>query len=135
MSSFKIPKGKTYVFTITVLEKNSYLPRDLSAMNELTSSFGLVKLDTLVAVVGTITIDRIPDAKTLPTDPDTFVGGQISVTIPNTITGTLAYERGDKVDGYYLKPTYQGLLNIKFTDGSPDVDAMIPDIYVIPTGL
>ena len=133
--SFKIPKGKDYTFSITVLEKNSYLPKDLELMDEAGSSFTLVKLDDLTVVSGAITIVRVPDSKLNPLDPDTYLNGKVSVTIPSTVTGTLVYERGDKVDGYYLKPTYEGVVTIAFTDATSDIVAVLPNVSVIPVGI
>lgn len=133
--AFKIPKGKTYTFSITVLEKNSYLPKDLADMDTANSSFQLVNRDTLVPVPGTITMTRVADEKLLPEDPDTYVNGRVSVSIPNTVTSTLEYERGPKIDGYYVKPTYQGVVTVKFTDATSDIVAVLQDICVIPVGI
>jgi hypothetical protein len=133
--SFKIPKGKNYTFGITVLERNSFLPKDLADMDLANSSFSLVKLADLSVASGTITMARVADDKVLPGDPTTYLNGRISVTIPSTVTGALAYERGPKVDGYYLKPTYQGVATIKFTDGSSDIIAVVPDVLVVPVGV
>lgn len=135
MASFKIPRGKTYTFTITVLERNSFLPKDLATMDVANSSFALVKLLDLSSVAGTITLTRIADTKVNVLDQDTYLQGLVSVTIPDTVTGTLAYERGDKVDGYYVKPMYQGVITVKFTDSTSDIVAVVPDICVVPTGV
>lgn len=133
--SFKIPKGKDYTFSITVLEKNSYLPKDLELMDEAESSFTLVKLDTLAPVVGSITIVRVTDDKLNVGDPDTYLNGRVSVTIPSAVTGALTYERGSKIDGYYLKPTYEGVVSIAFTDATSDIVAVLPNVTVIPVGI
>ena len=133
--AFKIPKGKTYTFSITVLERDSYLPKDLADMDTANSSFQLVNRDTLVPVAGTITMTRIADDKLLPGDPDTYANGRVSVSIPNTVTSTLEYERGPKIDGYYVKPTYQGVVTVKFTDTTSDIVAVLQDICVIPVGI
>ena len=133
--AFKIPKGKTYTFSITVLERDSYLPKDLADMDTANSSFQLVNRDTLVPVAGTITMTRIADDKLLPEDPDTYLNGKVSVSIPDTVTSTLEYERGPKIDGYYVKPTYQGVVTVKFTDTTSDMVAVLQDICVIPVGI
>jgi hypothetical protein len=135
MATLKIPKGKTYTFSITVLEKNSYLPKDLANMDMTNSSFSLVKLDTLAPVVGTITLTRIPDTKILITDPDTYLNGKVSVSIPDTVTGDLVFERGDKVDGYYGKPTYEGVISIVFTNSTSSIVTVLTDIVVVPLGI
>lgn len=100
-----------------------------------TSSFKLVKLSDLSIVPGTCIVSKVPDDKLLPTDPDTFLNGRVSVTIPDSITSTLVYERGDKVDGYYYKPVYEGVVTIGFSDAQADIIAVVPDIYVVPTGI
>lgn len=133
--AFKIPKGKTYKFRITVLERDSYLPQDLADMDVVGSSFELIYRDTLEPVLGTITIARIVDDKLLPADPDTYANGRILITIPDTVTSALEYERGPKIDGYYAKPTYEGVITVKFTDGTSDIVAVLKDICVIPTGV
>lgn len=133
--AFKIPKGKTYTFSITVLERDSYLPKDLADMDTANSSFQLINRDTLVPVAGTITMTRVADDKLLPEDPDTYLNGKVSVSIPNTVTGLLEYERGPKIDGYYVKPTYQGVVTVKFTDATSDIVAVLQDICVIPVGI
>jgi len=135
MSSFKIPKGKTYSFSITVLATNSYLPRDLTSLDLTKTTFSLVKLDTMALVPGVISVVRVPDDKLLPSDPITYCNGRITVTIPNTITSTLEFERGSKLDDYYIKPTYQGVFTAKFTDSISEIVAIIPSISVVPTGV
>ena len=135
MASFKIPRGKTYTFSITVLERNSFLPKDLATMDVANSSFSLVKLDTLAVVAGAISLVRVADDKLNVLDQDTYLQGLVAVTIPDTVTSTLVYERGDKVDGYYIKPTYQGVVTVKFTDGTSNIVAVVSNICVIPTGI
>lgn len=133
--AFKIPKGKTYTFSITVLEKNSYLPKNLAGMDTSNSSFQLINRDKLVPVPGAISIVRVPDDKLKPGDPNAYANGRVSVTIPGSVTRLLEYERGPKIDGYYVKPTYQGVLTIKFTDATSDIVAVLQDICVIPVGI
>jgi hypothetical protein len=65
----------------------------------------------------------------------TYLDGKIKVDLDSTLTDSLTYLRGDAVDGYYLKPTYQGVINIKFTDGTPERTAIIEKVYVAPTGV
>ena len=135
MATFKIPKGKTYEFGITVLQKDSYLPKDLANMDTVNSSFILTKLDTLANVTGAITMTRVADLKAPghELDPDTYLNGKLLVTIPAVVTETLAYDRGSKIDDYYLKPTYQGLITVVFTDDT-DIVSVVNDIAVVPLG-
>lgn len=134
MASFKIPRGKTYTFTITVLERNSFLPKDLASMDTVNTSFSLIKSSDLSSVAGAISVLRVADSKLNPGDPDTYLQGLLSVTIPSAVTATLAYERGAKVDGYYIKPMYEGVVTVKFTDPASDIVAVVPNICVVPTG-
>jgi len=173
-----ITKGSNYTFTITVIEKDSFLPQDLVSMDLVNSTFKLTTLDTLCDVtVGTVTITRPPDetytyqdtttttaiyavndiildtstnlvykciqintAGILLTDITyfeeitTYLNGKIVVNLDTTLTGSLSVLRGDAVDNYYLKPVYQGVINVKFTDSTPERTAIIDKIYVAPTG-
>ena len=132
MADFIIPKGKEFKFNVKVIAKDSFLPQDLALMDNATSSFELMVSATQVLVPGTISVTKVADAGS---DPITYVNGNCLVTIPDTVTSTLLVDRGDRVDGYYLKPLYQGILNIKFSNGGPsDMIAIIDNIYVAPTG-
>ena len=135
MANFKIPKGKDYSFNLTVLERNSYLPKDLVNMDDALSSVRIVKTDDLTTVSGTISIAKQVDSKVNPTDPNTYRNGKVKVSIPESVTSTLVWERGDKVDGYYLKPVYQIVVSIVFSDGTPEITSVIKDVQVLPIGL
>lgn len=132
--AFNIPQGKNFTFSITVLAQNSFLPQDLANLDLTNTLFELMNLDTLVKVVGACTISKIVDSKVNPTDPDTYLNGKISITIPSSITSTLAFSRGPKVDDYYPIPTYEGIVTIAFTDSTPGIVAIVKDICIVPTG-
>lgn len=120
-----IPKGVAYKFIITVVEKDSFLPQDLTSMDVANSTFKLHSIDTLVnVVIGTTTLERL-----VP-----YTEGKVLVSLDSGLTSSLFSARGDAVDGYYLKPTYQGVINIKFTDTTPERTAIIDKVYVAPTG-
>ncbi len=125
MSDFIIPKGKEYTFTIKVLQKDSFLPQDLTSLNTATSLFELIKLSDLVKVTTPGVVITILDA----------INGILKVVLPNTYTTGLVYERGEKVDSYYPKPTYSALLYLDFTDATPDRTVIIDEVYVIPVGV
>lgn len=125
MADFTIPKGREYVFTVKVLQKDSFLPQDLTALNTTTSSFELIKSSDLVKVTTPGVVMVVLDA----------VNGVLKVTLPNTYTTGLAYERGEKVDNYYPKPTYKALLHLNFTDTTPDRTVVIDKVYVLPVGI
>lgn len=52
----------------------------------------------------------------------------------NKGTASMVINRGDAVDGLYLKPSYQGIISVTFTD-RPAVTTLIDKIYVAPTGV
>lgn len=121
---FKIPKGKEFVFRLKIYDADSFLPQDLTTLDNVNTSITLQKLSDLTDVVGTITF--VVDG-----DP---LDGWLLVTIPDTMTSILEYERGDKVDGYYSKPMYQAVADIQFSDATPSRVAIIQSIKVVPTG-
>lgn len=124
MAQFEIPKGREYVFTITVLQKNSFLPQDLTALNLVTSKFELIKSSDLIKVTDTGVVLAVHDA----------LNGILKVTLPSSYTGSLTYERGDKVDNYYPKPTYKALIYLDFTDTTPDRTVVVDKVCIIPVG-
>lgn len=96
--------------------------------------------DTLYVCIQTLTASELltdTDNFTQITleDITTYLDGKIKVVLDATMTDSLEYSRGDAVDGYYLKPTYQGVINIKFTDDTPERTAIIEKVYVAPTGV
>ena len=121
MADFTIPKGKAYSFSINVKEADSFVAQDLTNLNTSTSTFELFKLSDLTLVSGTPTI-AVTDA----------VNGVLTVSMDSTYTGSLIYERGSVEDGYYNKPTYQGVITLKFTDGTKDIVGVIPHVYIVP---
>lgn len=60
--------------------------------------------------------------------------GFLKGNIPAIETGVLNVSRGDAVDGYYLKPTYQGILQVNFSDNTLNKTAIVCQIYVVYTG-
>jgi hypothetical protein len=122
MADFNIPKGKEYVFTVKVMENDSFIPQDLTTMT--LAQFELVNSTTLVtalSVTSTTTIGA-------PTN------GTIEFTLPALGTAALIYERGDKVDGYYLKPTYQAVITVKGSD-FVDILSTVDKVYIVPVGV
>lgn len=123
MAEFKIPKGKPYQFTIRVVAKDSFLAQDLTDMS--TATFELIDIDTS-CVYDTIQLGVVQGN---PLD------GVIKFSLLSTYTDGLTVVRGDKVDGYYPKVSYQGVITISFTDTAIDNRVTTIDkVYVIPTG-
>jgi hypothetical protein len=76
-------------------------------------------------------MEKVPDDATAV--PLTYLGGRIKVTLADSFTDKMTPERGEKVDGYYLKPNYEGILTVGFTD--PDVPTrtvLLEEVYVVP---
>ena len=119
-----IPKGSEYSFIITVVEKDSFLPQDLTNIDLGNTIFKLTKLSDLCDVTAGTTTITIEDA----------INGKLKVVLDSTLTSSLSTNRGDAVDNYYLKPVYQGFIKIVFTDSTPIRTAIVDKIYVISTG-
>lgn len=130
MADFIIPKGKEFVFTVTVMEKETFLTQDVSNFDPSKSDVQFRELSTMSITPGTVTMVKLPDDETAPTL--TYSGGRIKVTIPASLTSQMSFERGEKVDGYYLKPTYEAIITIGFTDDTPTRTVILQNIYVIP---
>jgi len=96
-NTFVITKGFDNIFDFTVKANNSTLPITIDPTD--TFSAKLIKLDD-----GTVAL-----TKTL--QPVDVNSGMVRLTITTTETQTLVSEKGDKVDNYYLKPTYKLILD------------------------
>ena len=132
MANLIIPKGKEFKFNIKVIEKDSFIAQDVANLNLSASSVKFMDSATLACINNTGTlIEIIPDDPLA--NPLTYFNGVVGVTIPSTVTTLMVSERGDKVDGYYLKPTYQMIIELVFTDGTPSRVVILDKVYVIPT--
>lgn len=139
MANFVIPKGKDYTFTVRVMEKDSFLPQDLKDMESAT--FELLNLDTMCNIGGVVIGTRIANPLNLDSNGDPiadtqYTKGMLQFDLDSVYTGALEFARGDKVDGYYLKPTYTSLITVTFTaaSGITPITAMHNKVYVSPTG-
>ena len=123
MSDFIIPKGKEFKFNIRVIEKDSFMAQDITNLSVSSSSVKFINPATSACLSNTgITIEKVPD----------YANGVITVTIPATITSLMTVNRGEEVDGYYLKPTYQMIVELVFTDSTPDRVVVLDKVYVVP---
>ena len=131
MANLIVPKGKEFRFSVKVIEKDSFIAQDVTNLDLIASTVKFMNSATMlcIASAGTI-IELIPDDPL--EDPLTYLNGMIGVTIPSTVTTLMVSERGDKVDGYYLKPTYQMIIDLVFTDDTPNRVVMLDKVYVIP---
>ena len=131
MADLIIPKGKEFKFNIKVIEKDSFIAQDVANLNLSTSSVKFMNSATLACINNTGTlIEIIPDDPLA--NPLTYLNGVVGITVPNTVTALMEVERGDKVDGYYLKPTYQMIVDLVFTDDTPSRVVVLDKVYVIP---
>jgi hypothetical protein len=131
MADFVVPKGKEFRFSIKVVEKDSFIPEDITNLDTVNSSIKFMKPDTMVCIDNTgIVIEKVPDDPLA--DPLTYLNGIVGVTIPSTITALMEIERGAKVDNYYLKPTYQMIVDLVFTDATPSRVVLLDKVYVVP---
>ena len=131
MADFIIPKGKEFRFNIKVIEKDSFIAQDVTNLSTVASSVKFMNPATLVCVNSTgTTVELIPDDPLA--NPLTYLNGIVGITIPATVTSLMEIERGDKVDGYYLKPTYQMIVDLVFTDATPNRVVVLDKVYVIP---
>lgn len=120
MANFTIPKGKDYTFTLKVMEKDSFLPQDLTDMNAASIEILLASTGCTVYTTAMTVLDA--------------VNGVLTCTMLLAQTDLLTVERGDKVDGYYLKPAHQAMISISFTDDTPTVFTILEKVYAAPTG-
>ena len=131
MADFVVPKGKEFRFNIKVIEKDSFIPEDVTNLDTINSSVKFMNSATMVCIDNTgITIEIVPDDPLA--DPLTYLNGVVGVTIPSAITELMVIERGSKVDNYYLKPTYQMIVDLVFTDTTPSRVVVLDKVYVAP---
>lgn len=131
MADLIIPKGKEFRFNIKVIEKDSFIAQDVTNLDLVASSVKFMNSATLVCIDNTgLTIERVPDDPLA--NPLTYLNGIVGITVPSTITTLMTVERGDKVDGYYLKPTYQMIVDLVFTDSTPSRVVVLDKVYVMP---
>ena len=119
MANFTIPKNKDYTFTLKVMEKDSFLPQDLTNMSTANIEILLASTGCSVYVTAMTVLDAL--------------NGVLQCTMPLAQTDLLTIERGDKVDGYYLKPAHQATITVTFSDGTPTVFSILDKVYAAPT--
>ena len=121
MSDFIIPKGKDFAFTIKVIEKDSFLPQDLTNMLSATIDFFSAADGCKVHTVTLVVVDAL--------------NGVLKGTMPPADTNLFIVDRGAKEDGYYLKANYQGAVTVTFSDTTQAISTLISKVYVSPTGV
>jgi len=120
MADFTVPQNKDFTFTVKVMEKDSFLPQDLTNMDTANIEFtDIVTMCSIFSTPMTVT--------------DALNGGLVS-TLLAADTALLTVERGPGVDGYYPVVSHQALITITFTDTTPTIFTQITEVFVIPTG-
>ena len=130
MSDFIVPKGREYTFTVKILDKESFLPKDLATMSAMTVDFISNDVDPVSNPTGCKVDDTGNEISYTVVNA---LNGLVKVTVPAGFTNLLEGERGDKVDGYYLKPVYKCVITVKFSDDS-DILSIIDKVYVQTVG-
>lgn len=130
MADFIIPQGKEFKFTIKVIEKDSFLAQDVESFDDVNSSVQFRSYTTQSCVIqnaGEVTMTKIADAT------GTYRGGYIEVVLGAAYTTRMVPRRGDIVDGLYLKPAYEAIFTIAFTDPTVNTRTVLVDnIYAVP---
>lgn len=125
MSDIIIPKGLQFSFTILLRKRNSGEPVDVTNLDIAGSTVNLMQIDTMECIeTSSIIIET-----SIP-----YEDGEINITVPPGVTSNMRSERGDKVDNYYIKPTYQLLVSLAFSDDTPDRVVLVDKVYVTPVG-
>ena len=111
--------------------------------NNLDGSLTFTGPDYYTAINYSITSNMFIQNTTEATEPvaqvnaiwtDNEINGRLECTLSAAKTALLNVSRGPAEDGYYLKPGYQGTIDIEFTDGTLPIGVLIDRIYVSPTG-
>ena len=124
-NKFVINKGMNNEFILTIKKNNSTLP----IIIDPTDTF-VAKLYLLEDKSEAISIDN----SGTPNDDGNITvydenNGQIKLTLNDTAVNSLISERGDKVDDYYLIPTYRLAIDCVTVDNGTFV-AKQPEVYV-----
>jgi len=134
MADFIIPQGREFQFTLKIMEKETFLTQDVETFDPAESSVQfreLATMDCVAVAAGEVVMEKLPDDDTAV--PLTYRGGRVKVTLADTLTAKMSPERGEKVDGYYLKPTYEGIITVGFTDPEiPTRTVLLEEVYVVP---
>jgi len=132
MADFIIPKGKAFDFTLRVIEKDSFLAQDVKFFDAVNSTlqFRTYAGVCVPTVTSGVVMVQVPDDVTA--SPLTYLNGVINVSLSAAYTAQFVPQRGEVVDGAHLKPAYEAVMQLIFTDGTPARTVIIDNVYVIP---
>ena len=117
---FVINKSMNNEFIITIKQNDSTLPMAIDPIDTFTVNF--YNLETQKIEVSASTADG---NVTVYDDAN----GQILISLAEDDVSTMISERGDKVDKYYLKPTYRMAIDCNTVNNGNFV-AKIASVYV-----
>lgn len=112
---FTITRGLENTFLFTIKADGSTLPITIVAGD--TFEARLIELSTLETVL------------TKPLTVTNASSGQVTLVLSSDDTSALVYERGSKVDRYYLRPMYKLTLDC-VTAQNGSFLATVPEVYV-----
>lgn len=118
VAKFVITKGSDNTFTFTIKQDNSTLPLVIEPSDTFKASLTVLGSNDAYA----------PVTDKLMTVEDTL-NGKVALSIPAADTDALIADVGDKVDRYYLRPTYRLTLTCS-TVNNGDFIAKVPEVYV-----
>jgi hypothetical protein len=118
-SRFVITRGVENVFVFTIKEEGSTLPKDLSGW----------------AFTGNLYL--LSDSASVPTPIGIGAGvvetpstsGRVRFTVTSSVANGLVVDKGDKVDRFYVRPTYK-LMIVGTKSGEPNIVAKVEEVYV-----
>jgi len=122
-NKFVINKGMNNEFIITIKQNNSTLPMVIEDTDTFIAKLYNLETKELVIVV---TGDATDNGQITVHDA---ANGQILIVLNNTAANELVSERGDKIDRYYLKPTYRLAIDCDTLNNGNFV-AKIAEVYV-----
>jgi len=122
-NKFVINKGMNNEFIITIKQNNSTLPMVIEDTDTFIAKLYNLETKELVIVV---TGDATDNGQITVHDA---ANGQILIVLNNTAANELVSERGDKIDRYYLKPTYRLAIDCDTVNNGNFV-AKIAEVYV-----
>lgn len=114
-SKFVINKGMSNEFIITIKQNDSTLPMVIDNTDTFVAKLFELESNTLKITTNATVNDA--------------ANGQIMITLSESEVDGLIAERGDKVDGYYLIPTYRLAIDCNTVNNGRFV-AKISEVYV-----
>ncbi len=119
-TKFTITKGSDNSFSFTIKQDNSTLP------------LVIVGGDTFLATLSTLGPNGVDypqvTSKALTVDGDGS-SGTVTLSIPGADTADLVTDVGDKVDNYYIRPTYKLTIEC-VTENNGSFIAKVDEVFV-----